>query len=373
MKDGESTTTTGQSVFESDKREHPDWPAHQYDRANTAHKSNTDVPKSGVKIAWERDLSTDATTGPVVSEGTVYVGTPTGIEAVDAANGESLWTYEGFETPEVRTLTPPAVAPETALLTIGSGRDVHAVDATSGEKRWEFSTSGEVSTPVPVENKVYVGSNDEHFYTIDDQGTRERYFRAYNRVRVPPAVVGDTICLMTGHVFRVFDRKTGDERWSVSLTGTAGTTAPTVRDGNLFVGAGNTLYGYELAALKRLATDEDTEDLYPSLNYGTSSLVANSPVVTDRMVYASDASVDNLHAIDIASGERQWKFSALDRITGTVVADETAFVAADQLYAVDVSDGTERWRFDTSGVPAIVDGTLYLVADGTAYALEAEA
>jgi outer membrane protein assembly factor BamB len=77
---------------------------------------------------------------------------------------------------------------------------------------------------------------------------------------------------------------------------------------------------------------------------------------------------DNLFALDLATGDRQWTFETGGWIIGGVtVAGDTALVGSydTSMYAVDVASGDERWAFSepdgrVSSAPAVHDGDIYV-------------
>jgi len=81
----------------------------------------------------------------------------------------------------------------------------------------------------------------------------------------------------------------------------------------------------------------------------------------------------NLYALDIATGERRWRFKAGEVIWGSAAAGTKAhggegqvFVASWNgfLYGLDTATGAERWRFKAgepiSGSPCLAENTLFL-------------
>ncbi|GAA1069224.1 serine/threonine-protein kinase [Kitasatospora arboriphila] len=73
--------------------------------------------------------------------------------------------------------------------------------------------------------------------------------------------------------------------------------------------------------------------------------VWGTPVVADGTLFVSSFEV---HALDIASGERRWK--TRDVAWALAVADGRVHAAdGPHLYTVDVADGTERWRNSLDG------------------------
>jgi len=119
---------------------------------------------------------------------------------------------------------------------------------------------------------------------------------------------------------------------------------------------------------------------------------ASSPVAAGDLVYVSS---NALYAIDAASGEESWRFTAGAAWSPPTVGDGVVFAASadssddpgdgdtpatppaqqnGNVHAVDAQTGAERWRYPVTtavqNAPVVADGTLYFVADGL-YALDA--
>lgn len=104
--------------------------------------------------------------------------------------------------------------------------------------------------------------------------------------------------------------------------------------------------------------------------------------VVDGTVYlrTSDDSSE-IHALDAEHGALQWTNDEVP-VDGTpAVAGDTVYVGGEQLTALDAGDGSVRWvqEFEveshdgsiTVSSPTVVYGRVYVVVDGTIYALDA--
>lgn len=142
--------------------------------------------------------------------------------------------------------------------------------------------------------------------------------------------------------------------------------APTVADGLLYV--------CDEAGVH--AVDEATGSREWSASIGR--VIGSAPVL-EGTVFAGNEE-GNVYAFDAETGEERWRFEteAGARVHTPAVAGDSLYVGtmAQRLYALSPIDGTEQWRVETSGAirssPAVADGTLY-VGDmsGTVYALSA--
>ena len=83
-----------------------------------------------------------------------------------------------------------------------------------------------------------------------------------------------------------------------------------------------------------------------------------------------------VHALDAADGDREWKHADLDATGTPAVADGAVYVAGEQLTALDGATGDVLWErsFDEGesvASPTVADETVYVVADGSLYAVDA--
>jgi len=89
---------------------------------------------------------------------------------------------------------------------------------------------------------------------------------------------------------------------------------------------------------------------------------------------------ETLYGLSIADGSREWAHALPGPNAAVTVADGTAYVwtganTQSVIIALRAADGAFRWRYRTDpggGVPAVVDGTLFLNVDGRLVALPPE-
>jgi outer membrane protein assembly factor BamB len=109
----------------------------------------------------------------------------------------------------------------------------------------------------------------------------------------------------------------------------------------------------------------------------------SDPIVSGGVIYFSVNIGDgHLFALDAHTGERKWHSKReKGSYSPPVVMGDTLYVGADDgnFYAVDLNTNRQKWRHtrdDQSTVmnsPAVEDGLVYYSANGTLYALDAEA
>jgi hypothetical protein len=101
---------------------------------------------------------------PIISGGTVYVGTLAGVlHAIDAESGKDAWTYRAGGP-----ILHAAAAGEGKVFLGAADGKVHAVRAETGEAAWTFATGAAVwNAPLVHEGVVVAGSRDGRLHALD--------------------------------------------------------------------------------------------------------------------------------------------------------------------------------------------------------------
>jgi outer membrane protein assembly factor BamB len=252
--------------------------------------------------------------------------------------------------------------------------------------RWKFTTDGGVgSTPVVVDGRVYVGSQDKNIYCTDARDGRFLWKYATGaRIKSSVAVADGKVYVGPddGYVY-CLDAKSGTRIWMTEAGGyieapfkavTGVRSSPIVVEDRVYVGSLDTnLY----------CLDADSGDILWS--YKTDGYITSSPAASDGAVYVTSQEPDSgtLYKIDAAKGTRIWKCDipyvlVADRGTdlhvSPTVADGMVFVAANKqnYYGVNATTGEIEWTYvtteGTEGIggymiasPAYHDGQLYVV------------
>ncbi len=242
--------------------------------------------------------------------------------------------------------------------------------------KWVFEAgAGFASTPVTMNDVLYVGNNDGKLYAVNTQdGSLKWAFETEDAVVASPAIceAGEDVVYAASKDGNLYSLNVSDGslKWTFE-TGGAVVSAPAVADGNVFVGSNdNNIYAV------------DAEEGTAVWTFETAGAVAPSPVLgQDGTLYAGSYD-GNLYALDPQDGSQRWSF-AVDGalISSPSVGDDGAVYvgcSARNIYAIDPGDGTELWRFETGGrirsAPlAAGDGIIYAGStDGKLYALNSD-
>jgi len=339
------------------------WRAYRGD-ANGTGATDASGPTGNLSLLWSAPFSSEPNSlvSPVVADGLVFAGTDDdfhnyygNLSAYDAATGETVWYRVGLEPRSTGavangTLYVAADYDDTALR-------FYAIDTATGDIDWQTSLSTYPrygASPVVAGDTVYLGVDDGTVYAFNTTDGSVRWTTALpDYVQSTPAVSGDTVYVgdYDGHLYAL-DTADGSERWNLSVD-SYGASSPAIDGGTLYV-AHDDLVAVDLAT--------HTVDWRTTLPSGVDD---SDPAVRDGVVYVGNTD-GTLSALSAATGDFLWNASADTGDLGPpVVADGAVYVVDDYdgLYVFDVTDGTRLAYYDTyapSGVPAVVDGYVYL-------------
>lgn len=180
---------------------------------------------------------------PLVVDGVVYVGAGDGgMHAIDASTGKRRWRFD------TRGRIRHGAAVDGENVVFGSGDHfVYALQRENGKEVWRFDSGADVdTTPVVHAGKVLVGNRGAGLFSLDAV-TGALVWKLYfwgSWVESTPVVVDDTIYIGSSDLRRVsaIDFATGAVRWRSDVHGwTFGT--PLVVGDRIYAGAaGGTPY-----------------------------------------------------------------------------------------------------------------------------------
>ena len=277
----------------------------------------------------------------------VLVGVQSTLAALDADDGDRLWTarYDGF-----------GFAVTDEVVSTGT----QGVALADGSTRWVYEPgqSNVGSSPAVVDNTLYVGSDDYRCYAIAaNSGTVEWSAQTDGLVRSSPAVDDEAVYVgsIEGTLY-AFDRADGAQQWTFDTGGTL-QWAPALADGTLYLGNfDRTVFAVDAA---------DGTERWRAEPGGR--FVTGAPAVGDDAVFAGANGV--VKAFETSDGSERWghTFGERSKVQSTPAVDgERVFVfVGDSLYAFDTATGEELWTVDTGQsnvAPAVRDGVVYASA-----------
>ena len=332
----------------------------------------TGIEVEGGSLAWERALGDDLISEPVFIDGTIAVAVGTAVVGLDAATGETAWTFEtavtldgeyGYGRPTADLRVHEGTLYALVGISVGTGAHDHVLHALTadGDERWRFGTgvAGFHSFVGFGDGAVVVATNDDAisdernhavFALVEadtavdcfdlDTGGRHFRYEAPENARATATAVGD------GRAFVVLDRyDPGPDQATMEVVSTADGTAEWELDGEVVTSVryrDDCYVGGERVA--RLGSD-GTE----RWSYDGGGPVYHAPFDVDALYTASESRVVSL-ARD--SGTERWDAEATDLAIPRVRAGD-ALVSMDgdarTVFAYDADDGAELWRATVPG------------------------
>lgn len=283
----------------------------------------------------------------------IGTGMATGDESdggAESSAGEELWRVDFDNSDYLGEPSLSSVADGT--LFVSNPDAVYALSASTGDEEWRFGVDDTRfrNPPVVVDGTVFATTDDSYgrgvedgdgtaVYALDaDTGEQKWRFDDYDETVAPIHVAENTVFIPKQFCVTAVDATTGEHRW----------------DFKVGYGINHHYIGTDFFA------ETDTGTLYVSDFEG------------------------NVFAVDVASGEEEWRADVGNQATTELsVVDDTLFLGAfgsetDQtnnfdfqyyVSALDATTGEERWRFTVNPEPGtersrlefvtVIDDTLY--------------
>ena len=245
---------------------------------------------------------------------------------------------------------------------------LYAVDAETGQQRWKFQTKTRGSykggsAPAIANGSVYFGSYDKYFYALDAQMGLIRWKRKLGQ-GYSPAVVGKTVYFTTafGYLYAL-DAVNGEVKWR---QGSNVRSSPAVASGGVFYSGRDSVTGEGFVCKVSAETGEEC---------WTKGINGKTPCVGNGVVYIETWPKKQLSALDEATGEIKWSFTAPDKLVsipyGPVYTGDSSPAVAEGIvcfgggtrpfYALDINSRTLKWKNKARvfGSPAVAEGVVY--------------
>lgn len=292
------------------------------------------------------------------------------------ADGTPRWA--GPFTTGGYIVSSPAVAPNGTLYVGTQDNHLYAINP-NGSLRWRFATGDWVdATPaLAPDGTIYIGSWDGKLYALRDEGTAARKLwefstGANNYIYSSPALAADgTIYFGAGDANFYALRPDGSLKWTFPAGDWIDSSPALGANGLIYYGS----WDGNVYALR-----DDGTAAREVWRFAAGAPVLTSPALgRDGTVYIA-ANNGLLYALDAATGRKQWEFPAggTHESSPTVGPDGTIYFGGSTgfLHAIN-PNGTLRWKFSTidpvASTPAVrADGTiLFGAGDSQIYALDA--
>jgi outer membrane protein assembly factor BamB/predicted phosphohydrolase len=192
------------------------------------------------------------------------------------------------------------------LIITNTSGEVKALSAKDGSMLWSYSTGGKIySTPVVLQNTVWVASTDSYLYGLNSKNGKIRHKLANHKAVVAsPATDGKNIMLAggDGHC-RAWNPRNGKLVWHYDSIRNFVVTRPQVKNNTLYFGS----WGNEFYALNT-GTGQPRWTWKSGHSNRMLSPAQVVPVITHGRIYI--ASPDRfMTVIDEATGKTLWRYN----------------------------------------------------------------
>lgn len=241
---------------------------------------------------WSFESNGDIYTPPTVYDGKVYVlDYDYYMWALDTEDGSVVWSRGQEQEPQ--SVVDGAVMVKDDVAYIGTnGGYVRAIDASNGDLLWSWEPENASSDPLSARTAVVyyddtlfvggLGEGDQsHLFAIDPETQQTVWDWAGDELSYATPAVGDGSVYVPGYggTLYALDAGDGSEQWSTQVGDSIEWSSPAVAQDYVYVGAddldGSTVY----------CIDRATGDVVWDLGDGEDSY--SSPAVVDGTVYTT--------------------------------------------------------------------------------------
>jgi len=215
------------------------------------------------------------------------------------------------------------------------------------------------SPAIGSDGTVYVGSQDNHLYAVNSNGTLKWSFLTGGVVRSSPAIGADGTVYVGSYDNRLYAlNPDGTVKWSYATGGNISSSPSLAADGTIIFGSNDE---------KIYALNPDSTLKW---SYATQGAVYSSPAVaSDGTIYCG--SNDRYFYCLNSDGTLRWRHKCDREVESSpaIAADGTVYFGADDDYVYALNpDSTLKWSVLANGQvqtsPAIApDGTVYVGSD----------
>ena len=321
---------------------------------------------------------------PTVSDGTVYVGTPSRfVFAMDAKTGKELWR---FETSGQVSGAPSVYKGRVYFGQQGGNEEMYCVCAETGEPIWSSKVGWVWTTSTPDDTQVYTGTVDGRIIALEADTGKEVWQHLTNG-GVYPAPAVDDQRVYTGSwdgQYYAINKKTGSLDWAHSSFGGLPDSAAGILWNNLYIcRTKGELCGWDPDTGEKFWGFLDPrEGRGKTVMNSTPSVSADFAFVSTSIDHDGAALGATLYCIDNRTGKELWHYTGAGGWTGSSCTENTVICGSSTesfVTCLDVKpnpDGSPRiiWRTKIGGIleetiPAISGNMAYLLCtDGYVYA-----
>lgn len=168
-------------------------------------------------VAWRQPVTVALAAPLVYDNGWLIAANTEGtLIAFRATDGEIVWRHELGS----HFSAAPALAADRVYAAMADGHVV-ALDVATGTQRWSRALGGSVNDMLALDDRVFVGSDDNFFYSIKaaDGSVNWRWRTGGDVIGVPLVDANHVYFVSKDNLVRGLDRQSGAQRWKSALPG----------------------------------------------------------------------------------------------------------------------------------------------------------
>jgi len=231
----------------------------------------------------------------------------------------------------------PIVVDDTVYIGSADG-NLYAFEYDTGHEKWRFKTDGAIeSSPAYYNGLVIVGSNDNNTYAVNaTTGAKAWQYNTSGKVYSSPRTAGSTAYFGStdGSVYAL-DARDGTYLWSFSA-GDKIYSSPAIAAGIAYIGCNDG----RMYALNSTNGNKLWE-------FQTGGAVFSSPKVANNVVYFGSYDA-KAYAVDAFTGMKKWEYATGDKITASPeLGRGIVWIGSTdgKLYAFNAFNGQLVWTF----------------------------
>ena len=338
-----------------------DWP--MFARTQTRINATAEAIVPPLSVDWQYDVSGGIGTGsPLIVDSVLIVANMRGeLHAINSFTGRRLgWLALGDAIEG-----SPIIDGGDAIVALSNSRQsLVSVELSTGRIVWKKEYGDIVSTPLLLQQKIYVGNVLGKFFCVNrEDGELVWTFTLPENVRrkgirSSPAGHDNTIVFGADDgALYALDAGSGSRLWSFTVSAPI-VASPAIADGAVFVGAmDGAFYAIDL-------TSGALRWKFPA----GASIYAGAALASDMVFVGTTGGT--FFALKKTNGSMIWRADLESVINaGAVISDNIVYVGTlnKYLYGLTTSNGQIVWKYEMRGriktSPAVANGRLYIATD----------
>jgi outer membrane protein assembly factor BamB len=307
---------------------------------------------------------------PFLSRRSLVIAGVTTLGVAGTLGGIWLWLQSGGVLHPTSTV-PPATTVSSKWTLFGANPEhTHVIPdeqklstttVKNLKERWRTSLGGSISfsSPLTIDNVLYVGSTNFNFYALNANDGRQLWkFETGSSIYSSPAYDRDRIYFgsVDHSVYAI--SKAGKLVWKFPTQGGI-FSSPLIVNGILYVGSWDSqFYALDAATGKKIWSTATGNSIMSSAAFANNTVFFGS---NDK----------NIYALNATTGEVRWKVLTGDEVVASPsVVDGVAYIGSKDayLYALDALSGEKLWTAPTYGQiqssPAVWNNSIYVGSKG---------